>query len=1185
MKRMSGTLTVALLAFLGVAGGGVFTQPPRATMNSRAEFLLLCYEQGSLWDCAPEWAQEGGLRAAVRFREIPSEHALYMLEGEGIRFSLLRHGERRGVEAATSRRSLAARVPWEKVRTLVNHPLVERIEAYWRPLPTLDLSNPEVDASDGAWLYDDDGGLPLRGAGTVIAAIDFGIDVYHPALFKDTGPTYDWLDNGNSIFDRGVDCVDLNTNFLCDADELLDFVDGAGGPSGTMCVFEANIDWLFNDADADAVRDQANDLVTTFGEQLFIVNDANENNALDVGETLQALGESKILRTRNGTGIVRVRGVDLTDTDADTSGHGTAVAGIAVGQAPGRLLAGIAPDAEYLLGDVDGGVLAAAEWAELEGADVVLHEFGEWLYEFLDGSSIYEEQMDAQSAGGITQVTGAGNLANGNKHSQFTVAGGGSVTNTFTVPAGQIEIYASYLWRTPSNNLRMRITPPATPQSGDLPMNPAWTETIVGVYNVSTFKETSPRGTVKVDFWIHDGGNPVTGSWALEIFNDAVSDELVDGYIDDNTRSWSGGTVFTNFVTSARTVTWPATADSAVTVASYSTRGALGVLSSFSGRGTRVDGVSILDVAAPGDNDIYTARSEDQTSPCFTPCLVTCESPCLAIPCPIWGRHKFFTGTSASAPHAAAAAAILKQYIPALPPPQVRTAIQDGALEDANTGATPNDDWGYGKLRILQALKEADRTPPAWDTTVGAQTVVTSCGSATVSWNPATDLYKNPVRYHVYRDAVSGFTPSLANRIATTTLTSYTDSVAAGTYYYIVRAEDSAIEPNEDTNTVEVSAVVPTTVVAYDTSFDPVTTLAEDCGDGDAVVEPGEGWSATVQLENTSVCNATNVLADLTVNAGSAVAATVCNNPGDYGSIPAGGTATFTYSFLVDAGAVCVNDLTFDVTGIVSDEGAYPGEIPAFSLQVGTINPGPTETSFQVADPLGALDSTEFSDFAPAFTIPSPAKSATLSYTLSGATDLVNCVEVALVDPSATATVVKPLGVADENPYDVTGLYTKAGTYQLRLMEEGGGCGGGGKAKVAAGTLSVTAGVVECDASACVCPFPPPPEPSPVGSADPLLVPTTAADQIIVEDVENETGYVVYEGAIGTWYGTPSQTCLDTWNDVGSTVELGYSIVGAGDRWVVVSAANAFSESSCGTDNAGAERNAQPGWPATGPCP
>ena len=48
------------------------------------------------------------------------------------------------------------------------------------------------------------------------------------------------------------------------------------------------------------------------------------------------------------------------------------------------------------------------------------------------------------------------------------------------------------------------------------------------------------------------------------------------------------------------------------------------------------------------------------------------------------------------------------------------------------------------------------------------------------------------VRYNVHRSTTAGFTPSLANRIAQPTGTSYTDTVAAGTYYYKVTAEDAA---------------------------------------------------------------------------------------------------------------------------------------------------------------------------------------------------------------------------------------------------------------------------------------------------------------------------------------------------------------------------------------------------------
>jgi hypothetical protein len=492
--------------------------------------------------------------------------------------------------------------------------------------------------------------------------------------------------------------------------------------------------------------------------------------------------------------------------------------------------------------------------------------------------------------------------------------------------------------------------------------------------------------------------------------------------------------------------------------------------------------------------------------------------------------------------------------------------------------------------------------------------------------------------------------------------------------------------------------------VAYDAGFTP--TLLEACGDGDLVVEPGEEWQVTVQLHNFGCVTANNTVADLTVNAGSVVSAAVCLNPGAYGNIPAGGAKQFTYSFAVDSLAACVNDVTFDVTGIASDEGAYPSQIPAFTVQVGQNTGGGNEVGTQFTDPLNATGVQATSDFAPDFTLAAPAADATLWYTLSyapipggnevgttgakakakgvtaeepfapaftltgsaasavisytlthqkGEPDLTNCtatwivrpdattcpvkdfgaadpqpidlpacyagpgtysirleencgngnaeiaagavfdvtevdtgnatdnVEVALIDPSLAATIVKDYGAADPlKPIDVTAYYTGPGTYRIRLSENAGGT-----ATVMGGVLDVTEPTVtECDASACACPAAAPSEPSPPGSLEPLLIPTKDADQIIVENVENETGYVVYENAIGTWYGTPSQGCL--WGadvvDEGATVRLNYPI-GAGDRWVVVSAASASGESSCGMDSASTERRSIGTWPAPGPCP
>jgi hypothetical protein len=374
--------------------------------------------------------------------------------------------------------------------------------------------------------------------------------------------------------------------------------------------------------------------------------------------------------------------------------------------------------------------------------------------------------------------------------------------------------------------------------------------------------------------------------------------------------------------------------------------------------------------------------------------------------------------------------------------------------------------------------------------------------------------------------------------------------------------------------------------VGYDTTFDPQGTLIQVCGDGDLIAEPGEEWQATVQLRNFGCVAANNVKADLTVNVGSAVDAAVCNNSGTYGNIPGNDTAQFIYSFVVDSGAVCVNDVTFDVTNVVSDEGAGTDRVPAFNVTVGA----DTTESATAPDVDVFRDGVQTSAFAPPFTLVPPIASAYLDYTFttkSGANP-VACAKVELLDPAGTPTLIKDFGESDPaKPVDVTAAYDAGGpdppAYQIRI-EEQAGCGGNSqKVGLTLITLDVTK-VVECDASACACPLVPPSEPSPPGSPDPLLIPTKAANQIIVENVENETGYVVYEGAIGTWYGTPSQVCLDTWSDLGSTAELGHSMA-LGDRWVVVSAANAAGESSCGMDSAGIERNTVGVWPAPGPCP
>jgi hypothetical protein len=62
-----------------------------------------------------------------------------------------------------------------------------------------------------------------------------------------------------------------------------------------------------------------------------------------------------------------------------------------------------------------------------------------------------------------------------------------------------------------------------------------------------------------------------------------------------------------------------------------------------------------------------------------------------------------------------------------------------------------------------------------------------------------------------------------------------------------------------------------------------------------------------------------------------------------------------------------------------------------------------------------------------------------INYTSPSTGNVVDNVQVELIDPDATATVLKAFGAADASPYDVLGAYTGPGTYQVRLTEDAGG--------------------------------------------------------------------------------------------------------------------------------------------------
>ena len=708
VKRILVSLTIVCILFC-VSGGsaaerGKLGASLRLLKDLRGDPGL---ERGMLGAAA------GALQAETIILTVKFEHVLSPAEIAGY--------ESRGAsffyldgEVARTRSIYPVRVPWSMVDEMAGRRDVLRLEGSWRPAvyPLLDVSNPEVEA-DSAWHHADPLGNPLTGTGLRIADFDTGIDVFHPSFFRADGDTFDWVDfDGLGLFDPHWDGIDLNRNGQFDTGENLDYFDGwiydpahvwgYGNPNNADNGLQTYWDWLYNDANANRVReygtaDGYTESDPTFGERLFVHLDDNGNGYIEQGEKLVALGTSKIAATMNSDETERVRGVDLILSDEDTNGHGTAVSGILAGGTAGHhIFTGLAPGAEVLAGNffADNPISLLIPWARGRGADVMLYEFGGFVFDYLDGSSLEEELISIENET-IIQITPSGNLGRGDKHAIATSPAADSVVLYFNVPWSDINyLYHTTLWTTAEGDLTFRLTSPYNDQ-----VTLEGSVSDLSGYYIWFEKSTSPRGTCALDLYVYSNLRPsCVGDWELTIVNNTGGDIETINNIADEVSSWADGVEWQNFATDQRNVTWPATSDSAFCNGSYSTRGfegyegvgggtvPTGEISVFSGRGERIDGKHLLDICSPGNYDVYSTRSHQDSG---------------GYPL---GCYRQFSGTSAAGPHVAAAAALVQQAFPSATMDEVAYLLASHAAADSYTGDVYNDTWGYGKLRILGAV-------------------------------------------------------------------------------------------------------------------------------------------------------------------------------------------------------------------------------------------------------------------------------------------------------------------------------------------------------------------------------------------------------------------------------------------------------------------------------------------------
>ncbi len=125
--------------------------------------------------------------------------------------------------------------------------------------------------------------------------------------------------------------------------------------------------------------------------------------------------------------------------------------------------------------------------------------------------------------------------------------------------------------------------------------------------------------------------------------------------------------------------------------------------------------------------------------------------------------------------------------------------------------------------------------------------------SNTITWADATATCGGTLSYSVYRSTTPGFTPSIANKIATgISGTSFNDDLNltnAAKYYYVVRATETSDATNEEGNKVEKSAV-PTGAVSTGLSY-------FDDLDSNRPTDAAAYWIATTQSGTAGTINIT----------------------------------------------------------------------------------------------------------------------------------------------------------------------------------------------------------------------------------------------------------------------------------------------------------------------------------------
>ncbi len=423
-----------------------------------------------------------------------------------------------------------------------------------------------------------------------------------------------------------------------------------------------------------------------------------------------------------------------TVTQQDINGHGTHVAGIAAGngRATGNSIAagrhvGMAPEADILVikgGDdsflstkVQDGVAWAISKAAGSSQPIVINLSLGGHSGAHDGTSNYEQYLDAALGTGRVIVAAAGNEGGDHIHSQTSLAAAMTDVDSFAitvtydgaVQAGTGNDYAKLQsWHDGTASVAITVRAPdgttygPVSQGGSLSLDQA----TGNVEIQSTALPVTANGDHQAIIYINDataGQEPVAGDWWIIYELSSGTTTTVDTWIYETSSldaEVSGGDA-------SYSVGMPATAEDIITVGAWVTKWSwtaidnqtwgypgtnrTGDYALFSSHGPTRDGRTKPEITAPGKG-IMSAMSSTLASTLH----VSSQDPD--------GQHSISQGTSQAAPHVTGAVALMLQADETGTASLIRSLLISSADTDGFTGTVPNQTWGYGKLDAKGAV-------------------------------------------------------------------------------------------------------------------------------------------------------------------------------------------------------------------------------------------------------------------------------------------------------------------------------------------------------------------------------------------------------------------------------------------------------------------------------------------------